>query len=144
MSRVKREQDKIKMNHLFVYGTLLFPQVMRAITGRDCTGEPAALDGYARFAVRKQVFPGIVEMPGGQVEGILYRDIGDTDFSRLDEFESDIYFRRQVTVSLGDRSCIHAYTYVVASDFRHLLDDRCWDPDHFQEAHLDAYLARLL
>ena len=116
---------------------------MQAVTGRCYVPEPASLDGYARFAIRKQVFPGIVARQGEQVAGLVYRNIDTADFLRLDDFESDIYFRELVTVILEDQSHTSAFTYIVSSDFHHLLDNSDWDPEYFQHTHLDTYLKRM-
>ena len=49
---------------LFVYGTLLAPELRRAVVGRALDGTPAVLDGYACYRVRRAAYPAIT--PGAR------------------------------------------------------------------------------
>ncbi len=127
------------MTTLFAYGTLLFPEVLKAVVGRSPFAEPATLDGYLRRVVIGEIFPAIVE--GDQrdlVAGVLYAGLDDRAWSRLDRFEGDLYERRRVRIA-GREAC----TYVLAGAWRHRLGADPWDPVVFARDHLDAFLARL-
>ncbi|MDX1548434.1 MAG: gamma-glutamylcyclotransferase family protein [Rhodothermales bacterium] len=127
--------------NLFVYGTLLFPEVMEAVTGRRLDAEDAVLTGYHRLAVRHRVYPGLTETPGATVAGRLYRGLTPALMSRLDRFEGPLYERRRLPVQRADLGFTEAFVYVVRPEHRDALDDREWDPAHFAEHHLPAYLA---
>jgi hypothetical protein len=58
-------------SRLFVYGSLQLPQVMRLVAGRHFPSALVRLEGYARFRVRGEVYPGIVSCPGEQTAGLL-------------------------------------------------------------------------
>jgi gamma-glutamylcyclotransferase (GGCT)/AIG2-like uncharacterized protein YtfP len=127
------------MTTLFAYGTLLFPEVLTAVTGRALAAEPAALDGYVRRCVIGEIFPAIVEADrGDRVAGLLYLGVDDRTWNRLDRFEGDLYERRRVKIATRD-----AFTYVLGSAWRHRLGAEPWDPAAFARDHLDAFLARL-
>ena len=61
----------------FVYGTLMFPEVLKALINRVPRMEPAAIHGYRRHRIRGQVFPGVVRAPGpdARVPGLLLFDL---------------------------------------------------------------------
>jgi gamma-glutamylcyclotransferase (GGCT)/AIG2-like uncharacterized protein YtfP len=127
------------MTPLFAYGTLLFPEVVRAVVGRTLAGEPATLGGYLRRGVIGEIFPAIVE--GGEherVAGVLYTGLDEREWARLDRFEGDLYQRRRVAVAGRD-----AFTYVLAGPWRHRLAAEHWDPATFARDHLAVFLARL-
>lgn len=128
---------------LFCYGTLEFPAVMRAVTGRLFPARPAVLPGYRRLGIKGEVFPGIVAQPGATVAGTLYRGLAAADLRRLDAYENAFYRRRLLRVRepLG-RTCA-AWTYVVPPLYRHRLDVRGWDPGTFARRDGAGYLRRL-
>jgi len=126
---------------LFAYGTLQFPAVFRVVAGRTLPGDPAVLDGYARFLVRGQRFPGIVPYAGANTEGVLYRGVTDEDLARLDRFEGPLYERAALTVrSAGGAR--RAWCYVVAPRQRQRLSELAWDPADFEANYLAGFLRR--
>lgn len=54
------------MASLFVYGTLMFPQVLRAVLGGNLAAEPARLTGYRRCALRGRGIRGSSRIDGGR------------------------------------------------------------------------------
>lgn len=129
---------------LFAYGTLQFPAIIAAVTGRTPTGMRAVLDGYARFSVHDQPFPGIVPSEAHQVEGILYTDVTSAERQRVDIFEGEPYHRETVTVGLPeDGTRIEAITYVIRPRWRMILTPSSWDPDAFAHHWHDTYVERV-
>ena len=129
---------------LFCYGSLEFAEVMRAVTGRSFAGEPAALDGFARYRVRDADYPGLVAEPGAQTPGTLYRALDPDALAALDRFEGALYARRALeVVRLRDGSRAQAFVYVVRDAHRHSLTDEPWDRDGFAREGLAAFLGRL-
>ncbi len=49
-----------KTNHVFTYGTLMYPDVMYNLVQHKYDENKALLKGYARKHVKKAVYPGIV------------------------------------------------------------------------------------
>ena len=130
-------------DRLFAYGTLLAPELLRAVLGRALTGTPSVLFGYARFRVRRAAYPAIVGQAGATTRGELFTGIQTLEWNALDDFESSLYERRAVQVRLPDESTIEAHTFVIADPFRHRLTDEPWDLENFRHNHLNRYLTRL-
>lgn len=133
----------LKSNNLFVYGTLLVPAVMQAVTGRAFKCANATLTGFVRYQVRGQVFPGIIRHNDMEVEGAVYFSIDTDSLQRLDIFESDIYSREAVTVKLDNNRLITAYTYTVSPGHKNILTNRAWDLEQFKQEHLATYLVHI-
>jgi gamma-glutamylcyclotransferase (GGCT)/AIG2-like uncharacterized protein YtfP len=133
------------VSHLFVYGTLLFPAVVRAVVGRDLAAPlPASLDGFARRRVIGEIFPALVPEPAERVEGLLYRGLDATTWRRLDDFEGELYERRAVPVTAAAAGAPStAYVYVLRPAWRHRAGAEPWDPGAFEREHLAAFAARL-
>jgi len=116
---------------LFTYGTLMSPDIMARVAGCRLHSVPARLAGYRRTLVRGEVYPGIAEAVGHEVDGVLYLDATDEAMRRLDAFEGEMYDRQEVLVTMeGGESCT-VMTYVFRPEFRHLLTDTPWDYQQF-------------
>ena len=70
--------------NLFAYGTLMWPGVLEAVTGRRLKGVNAILEGYIRLRVKGQHYPVVVPSPGDSVEGILYSGLTEGELRALD------------------------------------------------------------
>jgi gamma-glutamylcyclotransferase (GGCT)/AIG2-like uncharacterized protein YtfP len=130
----------VKTQHLYTYGTLQVAAIIERIVGRALAGEPARLEGYARFRVKGRVYPAIVEAAGCEVPGVLYAGLEAAELDRLDFYEGDLYERREVSVWAG-AGVQRAATYVLRSELRHELSDEGWELAGFLRDHLDEYLA---
>ena len=128
---------------VFAYGTLIVPAVLQVVTGQSYTQNPAKLPGYARYLIKGQVFPGIIAADNSSVEGVVYHDIDATALQRLDDFESNVYIREEVLVTLENKHSPPAYAYVMSSEHEDLLSDQPWDIEVFIFKHLAEYLKRI-
>ncbi len=129
---------------LFAYGTLQFPDIIAAVTGRTLAGTPAVLDGYARFGIHNEPFPGIVPSEPHQVEGVLYTGVMPGERRRIDVFEGEPYQRETVLVRLPeDDASVEAVTYVIRPRWRTVMTTTGWDPDEFARRWHDTYVERV-
>ena len=126
--------------HLFAYGTLAFPRLMEAVTGRTFASQPALLEGYARYALRGATFPGLVEEGHSATDGVLWRDLDAASLARVDDYEGDWYERRAVTVRAGDAP-LPAQTYVLVDAQRRRVSRRRWVAARFESRYLRRCLA---
>ncbi len=126
------------MLRIFAYGTLGFPEIVHALTGRRFSSRPAVLEGFARYRVRGRSYPGIVPAPGARTAGVLFDGVDLRSLALLDRFEGDLYERREVWVCAGDGPPLAALTYVVAAGRRQCLGREPWDRDRFVARHLAA------
>lgn len=127
--------------HLFTYGTLVFPEVMEAVTGRRFESQTAVLRGYRRRMLRDRVYPGIRPAAADATEGRVYLSIDAAALACLDDFEGDEYERRRVEVGI-DAGTLVAEAYVVRASARELLTPAGWDPGRFTASQLRAYVER--
>jgi gamma-glutamylcyclotransferase (GGCT)/AIG2-like uncharacterized protein YtfP len=98
--------------NLFVYGTLMDPQRVAALTGKQFARVEATLHGFER--VESDLgYPFVSPRPGAIVPGILLIDIDHISLYRLDAYEAegDLYRRQGVEVLVADKS-VPAMTYV--------------------------------
>jgi gamma-glutamylcyclotransferase (GGCT)/AIG2-like uncharacterized protein YtfP len=126
--------------NFFVYGSLLFGEVMQAVTGTRYEGECASISGYARFLVSGATYPGLIPSEGDRVKGILYSGITEASMDWLDAFEGKYYHRQRVFASTRTVDSVAAETYVFRIAYRELLTDQPWDADRFRKEHLSAFL----
>ena len=128
---------------VFVYGTLLIPAVMEAVTGKSFKSTPACLQGYARFRLKERVYPGITQVPDRSVAGCVYHGIDRHALDLIDVFEADEYRRKRLTITADDGERMSAYTYVITPSHSMLLTNQDWDIDNFVKQHLSEYLQRI-
>lgn len=139
-----------ELRDFFVYGTLMYPEVVHGLTGLALKGEVARLTNYQRYAVRPPGRPGrgpmIFAEAQGMVEGRLLREVPAAARELIDRFEAAGvgYERRQVLVSLEQSAePIPAWAYVGVDALR---QHRCgpWRPDEFEAKDLAWYLEERL
>jgi gamma-glutamylcyclotransferase (GGCT)/AIG2-like uncharacterized protein YtfP len=126
---------------IFTYGTLAFPRVFQAVTGRTFVSDVAWLSGHERFCVRGESYPGVLETGRGAVRGRVYCDVDPETVAVLDRFEGSLYERRSVTVTLMDGRACAAECWVVPEESSHELERVPWDPVLFARRDLRAFLA---
>ena len=129
--------------NLFCYGSLEFAEVMREVTGQAFAGEPATLDGFARYRVRDADYPGLVPEPGARTEGTLYRALDADSLAALDRFEGGFYQRSTLDVRTRDGGFAPAQVYVVREAHRHTLSREPWDKRSFESESLSGFVQRL-
>ena len=128
--------------HLFAYGTLTFPEVWKRISLGEFESLPASLHGYSIYRVRDAVFPGIIaEGESTVVEGRVFMNLDEETFFELDAYESDLYDRLEVFVSLENGEQLPCQAFVIPENRRHALTDEPWDSAHFEENELQKYLS---
>lgn len=130
--------------HVFTYGTLMFPEVWRAVTGGDFISVVGVVRGYSAYRVRDAVFPGIVKsLEGDLVRGVLYLDVDEGATARLDRFEDDFYVRETLTVVCDDGCERLAEAYVVPAERRDVLTEEPWTRESFVESGgLETFVSR--
>jgi gamma-glutamylcyclotransferase (GGCT)/AIG2-like uncharacterized protein YtfP len=140
---------------LFVYGTLMSPEVVNVLLGRVPPHEPAVLRGdFARHPVRSRVYPGMVFVNSRKnegaaaVHGLLYSQLSPSEMERLDWFEGDTYKRIDVTVETvadGNRGSsskplVTVNTYVWSNPIDELDVSQDWSYNHFRTQYLERFL----
>lgn len=119
------------MTHLFAYGTLMCADIMQEVSGTLPKHRRGVLAGYARFRVRGQAYPGLIQREGHRVDGVVYLDVPAPAFERLDRFEGEMYARRTVSIDMECGGRLTAETYVIRPEYIDRLEDVEWDFSEF-------------
>lgn len=132
------------MPHLFAYGSLQLPEVFAAVTAQRKIGQPARIEGYARYRLKDLSYPGLVAECGAFTDGILYPDLDAEVWARLDRFEDVFYCRETLTVSVRELGEVSAEVYVVPSAELGLINRRPWSLEEFRQQHLSDFMRRCM
>ena len=124
----------VRSQHLFVYGSLRAPEVMAAVTGLRMRAVPARLANHQVFALRGQVYPGLMQAMGQHASGRVYRCVPLWALRRLDAFEGVWYERVLVRVRLHGTARereIDAHTYRLRPAAAARASDTAWVFEQF-------------
>lgn len=125
---------------LFVYGTLMAPEVRRYVIGRDVSVSPGLLRDFVRFCVSGTHYPGITRHVDSQVHGLVLHGLTDVEMSYMDDFEGAQYVRESVVVALDCGTAAEADTYVFRHERLNELSRMPWDFEYFRDNYLKAFL----
>lgn len=114
------------MSHLFAYGTLMCEDILVQVAGCRPEGGPATVRGYRYARVKGEDYPALVPDGPGRVGGVVYFDVPDTAWARLDRFEGDMYARELVEAELETGDCMTVATYVARPEFLSRLETADW------------------
>ena len=119
---------------VFVYGLLMCPEIVHAITGKRYSMHSAALADHKRFGVSQQpgdiALPALTDYPGHLQQGQLLMGVSAAELELLDFFEeldSGLYLRQQVRVQTGAQ-WLDAWCYKVGPALRPYLSGD-WSPE---------------
>ena len=130
-------------HRFFIYGTLLFPQVFKKVTGQELEGVPAILYDYQRYQLKNYDFPGLYPLTGGCVEGMMVV-VSPVTARRLDHYEGEIYEKHHVSIEVTGSSCLEmAWVYVIKKKYKGLLSHRLWEKEAFRQQCLSRYLKEM-
>lgn len=105
--------------------------IMVEVSGCHLSHVPGILKGYSRRSVRGEHYPAIVPDNESIVEGVVYRNVPNSVWDRLDRFEGEMYKRQPVDVELNDGEMLYAETYVIQPVYLNRLDRSDWDFNDF-------------
>lgn len=134
---------------LFVYGLLLFPGAVNALTGRRLRSRKAMLQGFRRQCIGVEGYRHIAAVAkddSALVQGRVLYDIDRRSLKILDAFElveQGFYCREPVSVTTNTGRSIAAQVYLAGPVVRDTLAGD-WNPKAFENKYLDNYLADLI
>lgn len=120
----------------------MFADIMSRVTGSRYRSESAVLKNYRRFAVRDELYPGILPSQAAVVSGTVYFHLTAAVWNKLDLFEGEMYQRETIDVEFADGRIASAQTYVVRPEFEHRLSRSEWSAEAFQNSGKKQFLAR--
>ncbi|MGH3903652.1 MAG: gamma-glutamylcyclotransferase family protein [Pseudonocardiaceae bacterium] len=98
-------QTSAATSDLFVYGTLVIDQVIRALIDRVPTHEPVIAQGWRVAQLPDRLYPGLVP-DRCQAPGRLYTDLTTREWATLDAFEDPTYALTTLEVLPGPRPAL--------------------------------------
>ncbi len=130
---------------LFVYGTLMDPDVAHAVIGRthkQLQAEPASLDGYCAMLAAGAPYPGLCATPGESVQGVLLKGLTRAEMHRLDVYEDlSVYQLEDIAVRNSAGTEVTAKLYMPTRRLR--LTQTPWDIARWRRQSKTRYMARL-
>ena len=129
---------------LFVYGLLMFPELLQGLTQRRFASEEALLRDHVRLTVRHPRVPpigAVIGASGKRVDGVLLRGVDPQSLALLDRFEGlseALYTRCERTVMVANGQRVTADVYLCGARIRaHLAGP--WDVHSFRSADYAHY-----
>jgi gamma-glutamylcyclotransferase (GGCT)/AIG2-like uncharacterized protein YtfP len=119
---------------LFVYGSLMFPEVLETLLDRIPPLVPAKAFGWQTIKLSEVVYPGLINNPGTQANGYLLTDLSDLEWQLLEAFENPIY--NLVRLETDQKS---AWVFAL-EEFSG--NSESWDSDNFKAKNLISYVNR--
>ncbi|WP_297095140.1 gamma-glutamylcyclotransferase family protein [uncultured Draconibacterium sp.] len=125
------------MMNVFVYGSLLFPEIADGLCGQKLKSEDATLSGYARFALKGADYPAIIKKDNSAVKGKVLRNLDENAIYLLTFYEGDEYGMAPVKVET-DSGIIDAVAFVWMAG-NEFLEDFDWSEEKFESESLAFY-----
>ncbi len=126
------------MKHVFVYGTLLFSEILEGLTGDTSETREAKLSDYRRCSVKGADYPAIISQKGAFTEGKIVLNVDDYSFEMLRFFEGKEYLCIEVQVEAESEN-FNAWVFVW-NDSVERLNDTDWDMSSFKRDTLSDYV----
>ena len=125
---------------VLTYGSLMFERVWGAVVKGRYAGRAVSVEGWQRFCVPGEDYPGAVLSPGARLEGVLWEAVSADDLLRLDGFEGPQYER--IPIVVGPES---TPAWIYAWRGNRPLAPTPWEPAAFGQAEvIERFLARYL
>ncbi len=143
--------------NIFVYGSLMFPEVVKGLTGKQIEMKDAILKGYKRYKIydtngEVRNYPAIRKTEGEFVQGKILLDVDEDSLKVLDYFEDVGYKRIKEMVSINSNMIkVEVYVWPEESDKSkiELVGElkESWgsaEIEEFEEKHLAYFLGELI
>jgi gamma-glutamylcyclotransferase (GGCT)/AIG2-like uncharacterized protein YtfP len=133
--------------NVFVYGTLLVPEIWETVTRTEgLVSESASLSGFEIRCVRDAVYPGIFASPtaAAPVPGRVMFDVPEPALCRLDSYEDDFYLREEVFLKIDGGVHVTAQAYLVPTEKADtILSPHGWSLEWFEANGLEGFRGRV-
>lgn len=130
------------MSSFFFYGTLMDPEIVRAVIGRPLSGlspRVARLEGYKRVYVAAATYPALIADSDTSLEGIVVSRISPIEISRITRYEGADYQARLTTVQTLDGQSVEAQVFFPKAAIR--TTNRPWVLDEWRRRDKKRFLA---
>ena len=95
------------MENLFIYGTLMDPEVQKQVIGRTQKPTTDVLEGYRKLniTISDERYPIVVRHEEGKVDGQVI-ELTEQELKAVDEYETQSYRRVNVTLKSGKNAWV--------------------------------------
>jgi len=137
LPRASGEIHGASSHDVLTYGSLMFDPVWSAVVTGQYSSRRVRVDGWQRYVIPGEDYPGAVVSAGSSMEAILWEGVDAEDLARLDAFEGDQYERVPVIIGPAARPA-----WIYAWRGARPLASALWDPDVFaQREVMSRFLA---
>ncbi len=119
-------------------------EIWQQVAGEGRLLGAATLEGYARYQLRGEDYPGIVKESGKVVAGKVYTELSPSALAKLDLFEGDDYTRISVQVTLNDMRVMQVMTYAMTAAASSRLSRHEWDYESFRRQGKQRFMQRYM
>lgn len=125
------------MMNVFVYGSLLFPEITKGLCGQKVKIEDAVLEGYKRYALKGADYPAIIPKKNSTVNGRVLLNLNEKTIELLAFYESDEYKISPVKVKTNS-GILNAivFVWIAGNEF---FKDFDWNKEQFESESLEFY-----
>ena len=134
---------------LFAYGTLMFPEILGALTEREFPRQDARLGRYRRSCIyegemKQRPFPALTPDKHHEVHGVIIHDLDEESVLRIRFFEEEnvLYRLLPITVEVNEKPVDTFAFHWHPLRPEYLRDE--WDPEWFRTNHLDEYVHKVI
>lgn len=127
--------------NLFVYGPLMFREVLEAVVGRDLVRRAGTLNGYMQLRLIEESQAALVPFPDAATEGVVYMGVDEAALKHLDAFQGERFRREKVNVQADDGEWVEAETHCFRMSGRKHLSAKPWDEAEYRQRHLKQFLS---
>ncbi len=131
---------------LFVYGTLLFPEIQFALLNKQIEGIPAILNGYkavtTSYGIFNSDYPILKESINDKVDGMVLSSISKKDMEIIKFFEGSTFKLHTLCVLIeGVEEMLSTFVHNGIGNIEYGPE---WDKDVFSVEHLDLYISTII
>lgn len=131
---------------IFVYGTLLFPELQKALLGRYPETEPAQLEGYdaniVSYGQHYTNYPVLKPVKDGIVKGLVLNSLSETELDILKFYEGDEYCLETKSISVHGR--VRPLKTFVYTSNENIEYGPTWEMEYFRNNYLNDYIFELV
>ncbi len=129
---------------LFVYGTLLIPELTKALLGYTPENKPAFIQHYlpVTFFInqKESEYPILKYKKESITNGVILFDLTEKDLKILRLYEGDEYILKAKKINIENKTII-AYVFMLANSKAYKYG-KVWDVISFKQNHLKTYLTQ--
>jgi hypothetical protein len=125
-------KEGVPMKPVFVFGTLMDPDLFAAITSKPLSSAdlvPAVAKGWQRVVAEGKSYPMLVPSTDGEVEGYVVNNLSADDLAKMQFYETDEYQLTSIDLIVDGEPC-EAQVYLNTG--RLTASDQPWSFDDWK------------